>query len=622
MKTQSQVDRFCIVAGVLAVILTIGIYVGCLLFAVPAEKENLPEHLSIDYVERIFDDSYVHEIDIRLPQTNWDYMVRFAKEEQYVLCDLSIDGELVENVAIRPKGNSSLSAIQSQGDDHFSFKIEFDHYNQRNTWHGLDKIALNNLGQDASCMKDYLVYHMMDFAGVPAPLSSYVHLKLNGEDFGLYLAVEAIEESFAYRNYGSNYGNIYKPECFAMENLSALFSQNPYEGIQEVDYSQLGPGDRVDLLGTYVRPPFEIAFGKSMDAAAMKYLGDDPELYRVFYDSAVFDLTKEDEISLVRAFRNLSENPEAAVDYESLIPYFVVHNFVDNYDGYTGIFVHNYYLREADGVLSMIPWDYNLAFGVFTLETTGNSILGSDSGYKITESFENAMDDKTNMVNYPIDTPTFTVETKDRPLLAAVLQSDEALERYHDVFQVFLDDFFASGHFEKLYTRAKNIIAPYIAKGQTFYAFDQFVAASEAVHEFCLLRAESVQRQLDGRLPATLEGQSTNYENLVDASQLNLAASVTYDGVLMGITSDDVTKILDAIAGDHPHSMEGVAEAVKEMAENPRSIPAVVGRIIGSSDFLQKGIISAIAGPILFVVAIVTLVLVRKRTMRYKRRKG
>lgn len=28
--------------------------------------------------------------------------------------------------------------------------------------------------------------------------------------------------------------------------------------------------------------------------------------------------------------------------------------------------IHNYYLYEEDGQLSMIPWDYNLAFGGFS----------------------------------------------------------------------------------------------------------------------------------------------------------------------------------------------------------------------------------------------------------------
>lgn len=39
---------------------------------------------------------------------------------------------------------------------------------------------------------------------------------LNGEDWGLYLAVESIEEAFLERNYGSDYGELYKPDSMSM----------------------------------------------------------------------------------------------------------------------------------------------------------------------------------------------------------------------------------------------------------------------------------------------------------------------------------------------------------------------------------------------------------------------
>ena len=40
---------------------------------------------------------------------------------------------------------------------------------------------------------------------------------------------------------------------------------------------------------------------------------------------------------------------------DQVIRYFVVHNFVCNFDSYTGSMIHNYYLYEKDGRLSMIP---------------------------------------------------------------------------------------------------------------------------------------------------------------------------------------------------------------------------------------------------------------------------
>ena len=48
------------------------------------------------------------------------------------------------------------------------------------------------------------------------PCASYAYVTVNGEDWGLFLAVEGVEEAYARRNFGSDFGQIYKPESAAM----------------------------------------------------------------------------------------------------------------------------------------------------------------------------------------------------------------------------------------------------------------------------------------------------------------------------------------------------------------------------------------------------------------------
>ena len=226
--------------------------------------DQLKAQLSEDYSTLLFDDSYVHEINILISDLNWDYLTSHAVEEQYVRCDAEIDGELIKNIAVRPKGNSSLAAISNNGDTHFSFKMEFDKYDKLQTYHGLDKLSLGNLGQDPSCMKDFLAYHMMNEMHVPAPLSSYTLVKLNGEEFGLYLATEAVEDSFCYRNYGSDFGTLYKPDSFAMDTIDSsafLDYSNPDSPLSVVEsimtgerYAEKQAGERVDIMGELAFP--------------------------------------------------------------------------------------------------------------------------------------------------------------------------------------------------------------------------------------------------------------------------------------------------------------------------------------------------------------------------------
>ncbi len=624
MINSRKMDGICIAAICLAVFFVAFLTVGCLLFAdKPKEKKSDDTYISTDYVTKIFDDTYVHEIDIVIPDINWDYMVEHATEEQYVICDLIIDGEMINDVAIRPKGNSSLSAIKAQDSDRFSFKIEFDHYKKDHTYYGLDKLALNNLGQDVSCMKDFLTYHMMNEIGVAAPLSSFVMIKLNGEDFGLYLAVEAIEDSFAKRNYGDDYGNIYKPECFEMANVTPKAfintEENPFEG----DYSNLGPGDRVDLLGTFIRRPFEASFGENMEVAALKYVGDDESNYSVMFDFSVFDITKADKESYIKAVKclNSSENPQKSIDVDSVIRYLAVHNFVNNYDSYSGVFVHNYYIRESNGKLSMIPWDYNLAFGIFTLDSAMKSIIGADSPYMGKLEVGDAMSDDKSMVNYPIDTPTITVELEDRPLIYALLSSPEYLDLYHETYDLFLNGFFESGRFENLYKHTEEIIEPYVASGQTFYEYEDVKRGSKAVHDYCVLRNQSIRGQLDGTIPATMEGQSRDFENLVEADDLNLYTSVNFDSLVFGICADDIIEILDAVAGDNEHNSEGFEKSIEAATKDSKEIGRILGRVLKESSLVKRALSSVLTGPFLLIVSFLIIGIALKRVKLYSRRK-
>ena len=94
-----------------------------------------------------------------------------------------------------------------------------------------------------------------------------------------------------------------------------------------------------------------------------------------------------------------------------MIKYFVVHTFVCNDDSYTGSMVHNYYLYEEDGMLSMIPWDYNLAFGGM-----GTMGMGGQS------------DNATTEVNSPIDSPVSDGDIASRPMIAWIFNSEEYTE--------------------------------------------------------------------------------------------------------------------------------------------------------------------------------------------------
>ena len=502
MSTHRFFDKLCCIVLALVLFLTVLSYYA-------EELGVQASNTGSEYVDRLFDTSIVHSIDIVME--DWHGFIENCEDEEYVLCAVTIDGDLCQNVAIRAKGNTSLTSVASYGNDRYSFKLEFDHYDQSFSYYGLDKLCLNNLIQDNTYLKEYVTYQMMQYMGVASPLCSYAYLTVNGEDWGLYIAVEGIEESFLKRTYGNDYGELYKPDSVNMGGgrgngqdfqMNEDFFQENTLTEEESDLSGAEPPEQMGRQEMMTGNQDQSIMGS--EDVLLCYSDNDPDSYSNIFDNAKTDVTEADQQRLINALKELNQgDAEKAVEVDQVIAYFAVHNFVCNFDSYTGTMIHNYYLYEEDGILSMIPWDYNLAFGGFQ--------SGSDA---------------TEMVNMPIDTPVSGGTVESRPMLAWIFDQEAYTEQYHDVLQNLLTEYFDSGLFEEMFQSARTLIAPYVQQDPTkFCTYEEFEAGADTLEQFCLLRAESIQGQLDGTIASTKEEQ--NLEEQIDASSLSLEAMGT-----------------------------------------------------------------------------------------------
>ncbi|WP_300415709.1 CotH kinase family protein [uncultured Oscillibacter sp.] len=511
MSTHKYIDKLCAAALVLCLLLTAAFMNGEALGIRPTASV-------MGYETRLFDTGRVHSIDIVMD--DWDSFLETCENEEYAQCAVVIDGEAYQNTAIRAKGNTSLSMVSAMDSDRYSFKLEFDHYDSGRTYYGLDKLSLNNTIQDTTYMKDYLTYQMMGAFGVDAPLCSYVHITVNGQDWGLYLAVEGVEDGFLRRNYGSDSGALYKPDSMSFGGGRGNGREFDMEKFLDSDEDNASaPKNQPFPDGAFPSPPDDQPFGDGQngpggrgkapsgfggglgggmggDDVKLRYIDDDPDSYSNIFQNAKTDVSKADQTRLIASLKALGsgENLEEILDLDEVLRYFVVHNFVRNGDSYTGSMVHNYYLYEEEGRLSMIPWDYNLAYGTF------------QSGSADSE------------VNAPIDSPVDGGDS--RPMVDWIFSSPEYTELYHRYFQEFLETVDPAA----LIDEAAALIAPYVEKDPTrFYTYEEFEAGVETLREFCRLRAESIQGQLDGAIPSTEEGQAADASALVDASSITLS---------------------------------------------------------------------------------------------------
>ncbi|WP_346904954.1 CotH kinase family protein [Faecalicatena contorta] len=451
MLKSKYIDRICIAAAVLALVITILFMNGEALGLIPASAAP-------GYETRLFDDTRVHTLDIIME--DWMGFLETAGKEEYSACTIVIDGEEFSNVGLRVKGNNSRRLTEKYNLDRYSLKIEFDHYTA-GSYYGFDKFSLDASFQDNTYMKTWITYDMMKYMDIPTPLCSYTWVRVNNEDWGLFLAIEEPEEAFAKRNFGSDYGQLYKP-----------------------DYRSLN-AENADV--------------------GLRYTDDEYDSYDNIFRNAKFDLTDADKTRLIESLRALStgENLESAINVDEVLRYFTVQVFVVNLDSYLGKTGHNYFLYEKDGILSILPWDYNLAFATYSL------------------GMPDPINDSTYYVNYPINTPASGEIMRNRPLYHNLMKKNEYFSQYHYYFGQLITGYFESGRFEELVQQTNVMIAPYVEQDPTaFCSYEEYQLAVDTIRDFCLLRAESIRGQLNGTIPSTIAGQREDTSNFVDASSV------------------------------------------------------------------------------------------------------
>ena len=479
--------------------------------------------------EDYFDSSSLMRVDVTVDSADWQAMLDSAASEEYIECDIALNGESVSSAGIRCKGNSSLSMTQ---DERYSFKISFGEYVKKQTFHGLDKMVLNNTQSDNTFIKEYLSYYLLNRAGAKTPLFAMAEIYVNGEYWGLYLAVECIDDAFIERNFSTDGGFLYKPDGTGGMGGGRSGDQDdgfsdftPPDGFNMGDNAQNDetasdgtpppdkPNDSADAsaqtdgstsnaptpsdlpdgdFSDFTPPDENGGFGGSaQSAAALGYLGDDISLYGDIFDySKTNDPSDADKTRLIASLKAISEGElDAALDVDGAISWLAANALLGNDDGYLGSMLHNYYLYELNGKLTILPWDYNLAFGGFA----GGSAVSA--------------------VNDPIDTPAWG----ERPLVTALLSDEDRLEQYHNILYE-LAAFLTDGSMDALIDELTAMIDESVQNDPTKECtYEDYLTAIQTLRSFCALRGESILGQLDGSIPSTTAGQAEDSSALIQA---------------------------------------------------------------------------------------------------------
>ena len=404
----------------------------------------------------------VVEVRIVMEEEDWTSCQVNATAEEYVRADFWFDGELVPDVAVRPKGNSSLLFVAASGSPRFSLKIDFNLLNRARDFRGLKKVNLNNSWSDPTLLRERLAYELFEQMGIPTPRSSFIDLWVNDTHLGVYTMVEQIDKTFLGLHFPKDDGHLYKPETPASNlNWTEADLEKQRARTETTEPDDLDSSLDVNLGGGKLR--------EIMQALEQDETGDEnvtPERLNlgmllpgitpgkpVGYLEQMMLKTNEnrpDHSALFRFLDILNNEPdetfpaeiEKVLDVDEFLRFLAVSTVIIHLDNYPGT-GHNYYLYEADGYFTIMPWDLNMSFANF-------DCFGLD---------------RESMMNFYIDEPTCG-PMANYPLVERLLSHQPYLDAYNRYLQSLLDGPFSVATMESRIDELADMIRPFIVSDE------------------------------------------------------------------------------------------------------------------------------------------------------------
>lgn len=273
---------------------------------------------------KLFDDSQVAVVKIYADPAAVTWMFNNPHSDSLHLASMRFTNAFIDdsisNIAIRIRGATSRDARKK------SLKVSFNTFVAGREFYGVDKLNLNGEHNDPSIIRSKLSFDLFKDAQMTASRASHTAVYINGKYYGLYISVEHIDDEFLNKNFVNSNGNLWK--C-------------------------LYPAD-------------------------LKYLGDNPDLYKLSSNGRpVYELSTNEQINDYSALARfikiinqtniniLPDSLEKVLDVASVLKYYAMNVLLGSWDDYRFL-KNNYYLyhQPDKDLIYLIPYDYDNSFGV------------------------------------------------------------------------------------------------------------------------------------------------------------------------------------------------------------------------------------------------------------------
>ncbi|MBC8345167.1 MAG: CotH kinase family protein [Candidatus Marinimicrobia bacterium] len=296
----------------------------------------------------VFPSNKVNRMDIVISEKNWQKMLddmtdkygpfgsgnmgpdgKFVDENPiWVPCDFYFEDKQWYKVGVRFKGNSTIKFAWSRGKWKIPLKLDFDEFedeypqidNQR--FYGFKKISMSSNAMDNSLLREKVAADIFREVGIPAAHTAFYVIYLDHGDgaqfWGLYTAVEVVDDTVIETQFINDKGNLYKPEGRGATFDKDSFNQESFEKKTNEDDS-----DWKDIISMFEA------------------------------------LHSDNRLTNPESWRGELENTFRA---DIFLKWLATNTAIQNWDSY-GKMSQNYYLYNdpATGLLTWITWDHNEA---------------------------------------------------------------------------------------------------------------------------------------------------------------------------------------------------------------------------------------------------------------------
>jgi len=366
-----------------------------------------------------YDTNTIQEIKITIDQEDWAYLLDSLRVngDDMLLANVDINGDELSDIGVRYQQTRSFTI----GSKRNSLYVKLNYISKDRNYEGHQTIRLSNALRDPSLIRQVLSY---EIAGdyMPAPRANYAKVYINDEYYGLFVNVEAVEDDFLEKHFGSNDGTFIK--------CNADLSKKAPEGCKSEVYGSL-----------------------QHDSEAKCYLQNFSLLSETGWDD------------LMELTRTLNKTPQLVgrrLDIDQTLWMLAFNNVLVNLNSYTGQGSSNYYLyKDHRGLFHPIIYDLNLSFGSYK-----NTGIGSDLSLQELQELD----------------PLLHTNNEDKPLISQLLEDEMNRKMYIAHIRTLMKDWVWSDRFKERAQALQELIRPAFEEDENqFYTLEEFNKSLEEV---------------------------------------------------------------------------------------------------------------------------------------------